>query len=147
MTKPGRLPPRPDNLTVDEPGEIWRPVLTHPGRYEVSSLGRVRVCARKIVRGCVVENLKPILLKTAIGGRRENYLRVRLHNPERHAYVHHLVCEAFHGPKPFPAAVVLHGGQDSFDNRAGNLRWGTAEENETDRHVVHVAKSLPPALF
>lgn len=43
--------------------------------------------------------------------------------------VHQLVCEAFHGPKPFPQAVVLHLDEDAHNNRPENLRWGTQKEN------------------
>lgn len=43
--------------------------------------------------------------------------------------VHQLVCEAFHGPKPFERAVVLHKDEDGLNNREENLRWGTQKEN------------------
>lgn len=43
--------------------------------------------------------------------------------------VHQLVCEAFHGPKPFPEAVVIHIDEDALNNRPENLHWGTQKEN------------------
>tara|TARA_Y100000815_G_scaffold19284_1_gene16561 strand:- start:52 stop:510 length:459 start_codon:yes stop_codon:yes gene_type:complete len=43
--------------------------------------------------------------------------------------VHQLVCEAFHGPKPFPGAVVIHLDEDALNNRPENLKWGTQKEN------------------
>ena len=43
--------------------------------------------------------------------------------------VHQLVCEAFHGPKPFPEAVVIHLDEDAHNNRPENLKWGTQKEN------------------
>lgn len=43
--------------------------------------------------------------------------------------VHQLVCEAFHGPKPFPKAVVIHLDENALNNRADNLKWGTQKEN------------------
>ena len=43
--------------------------------------------------------------------------------------VHQLVCEAFHGPKPFPDAVVIHRDEDAHNNRPENLLWGTQKEN------------------
>ncbi len=43
--------------------------------------------------------------------------------------VHQAVCEAFHGPKPFPKAVVIHADEDGHNNRPENLRWGTQKEN------------------
>jgi hypothetical protein len=43
--------------------------------------------------------------------------------------VHIMVCEAFHGPKPFPKAVVLHEDENGENNIPSNLRWGTQKEN------------------
>jgi hypothetical protein len=43
--------------------------------------------------------------------------------------VHQAVCEAFHGAKPFPSAVVIHADENGLNNRAENLRWGTQKEN------------------
>ena len=40
-----------------------------------------------------------------------------------------LVCEAFHGGVPFPRAVCMHLDEDSRNNRADNLAWGTQREN------------------
>jgi len=45
--------------------------------------------------------------------------------------VHQLVCEAFHGPKPFEKAVVIHIDEDAHNNRPENLMWGTQKENLT----------------
>lgn len=42
---------------------------------------------------------------------------------------HQLVCEAFHGPKPFDGAVVLHKDENALNNKPSNLRWGTQKEN------------------
>lgn len=43
--------------------------------------------------------------------------------------VHKLVCEAFHGPKPFDGAVVIHIDENALNNRPENLKWGTMKEN------------------
>ena len=40
-----------------------------------------------------------------------------------------LVCEAFNGPPPFDEAVCMHLDEDSRNNAAGNLAWGTQREN------------------
>lgn len=43
--------------------------------------------------------------------------------------IHQAVCEAFHGPKPFPKAVVIHLDENALNNRPENLKWGTQKEN------------------
>lgn len=126
--------------------EEWRPVVTHPDRYEVSSLGRVRFRERRITRGVLTFTQRPRLLATTVGGRAKNYLRVHLSEPERFAYIHHLVAEAFIGPRP-EGLMVLHKDDNTFDNRAEHLRYGDRDENELDRHVARVAPQLEPAPF
>jgi DNA-binding XRE family transcriptional regulator len=54
--------------------------------------------------------------------------------------VHALVCEAFHGVKPFAEAQVRHRNGIKTDNRASNLTWGTAAENAADK-VLHGTSS------
>lgn len=51
----------------------------------------------------------------------------------RRTYVHILVAEAFHGPKPFDGACVRHLDGNPTNNSAANLAWGTALENEHDK--------------
>jgi HNH endonuclease len=43
--------------------------------------------------------------------------------------VHVAVALAFHGPRPFPKAEVLHLDHDETNNTPNNLRWGTRSEN------------------
>lgn len=48
-----------------------------------------------------------------------------LHNRQFHV----LVCTAWHGPKPFPGAVVDHKDGIRSNNRPENLQWVTVQEN------------------
>lgn len=48
---------------------------------------------------------------------------------QRPRKAHQLVCEAFHGPKPSPEAVVIHLDENALNNRPENLKWGTQKEN------------------
>lgn len=133
-------------LPLDTPEE-WRPVMSHPDRYEVSSLGRVRTRSRHAVVGPVSFWTKAKLVVQTPGGRANNYLRVHLYGPERFAFVHRLVAEAFIGAPPFPGAVILHKEDNGFDNRAEHLRYGDRDENELDRHVARVAPACEAAPF
>lgn len=118
--------------------EIWKPVPSEPGVL-ASNFGRVlqapshaplpnggyRLFTTKPVLGCVARSRK---------GAAHEYRHVML---KRHGglarqkprKVHQLVCEAFHGPKPFPGAVVIHLDENAHNNRPENLRWGTQKEN------------------
>ena len=64
----------------------------------------------------------------------KGYLRVSLRRRGKYhrRYVHTLVLEAFHGPRP-PGCQCLHGPDRNPANcRAENLRWGTPAENVAD---------------
>lgn len=64
----------------------------------------------------------------------DGYQRVRLTISGRRVnrMVHALVAEAFLGARP-PGTQVCHSNGDRQDNRATNLRWGTAAVNAADR--------------
>lgn len=123
----------------------WRTVVTHPERYEVSNDGRVRVKSRVITRGFVTMTLEPNVLAMSTGGRTHTYRRVMLMGPKMHVRIHHLVAEAFIGPRA--GRLVLHLDDDGTNNRLENLRYGDREENEMDRHVALVADGLEQAPF
>lgn len=49
------------------------------------------------------------------------------------AYVHVLVCSAFHGPRPAPGVQVRHLNNEKLNCAEGNLAWGTPAEQYADR--------------
>lgn len=130
--------------------EIWMPIPSEPGCL-ASSWGRVL--------------LAPSFSAMANGGYRLHTPQPRFGNVAKpcqtasHEYmhvmvkrikeggrqsprkVHQLVCEAFHGPKPFPAAVVLHLDEDGLNNRPENLKWGTQRENMNSPKYKEWARS------
>lgn len=91
--------------------EEWRAVARDP-RYEVSNLGRVR-------RGDRV-------LK--FGGSRYRHIGIG----KVSAYVHHLVAEAFIGPRP-EGHEVAHRDGDHWHNHVSNLAYLTPQENGADK--------------
>jgi hypothetical protein len=97
--------------------EQWKDIPGYEGRYAVSSLGRVSS----------TKDGATILLRA---GRASNgYLSVSLRGKTR--FVHHLVAEAFIGPRP-AGAYVLHADDDKLNSAADNLRYGTPSENMHD---------------
>lgn len=106
--------------------EVWKPIPRLP-EYEASSLGRVRrvpYTAAMPKGGVRTYGGKPwygawdlVQRRFTIQYKSKTY-RVAL-----------LVCEAFHGEKPFPEAVAMHLDEDSANNRSENLQWGTQKQN------------------
>ena len=101
---------------------IWKPVLGYENLYQVSDDGRINTRDR---RGEWV----PKALNTDRGG----YRRVTLSKggKKRSRLVHHLVLEAFVGPRP-EGYECRHLNGDPTDNRPKNLIWGTSSENKRD---------------
>jgi hypothetical protein len=107
--------------------EEWRAVLSHP-LYEVSNHGRVRSTPRGRNTGRI--------LKQAID--RDGYCKVTLFDGadnRKRVSVHHLVLEAFVGPR-FGALQCAHLDGNPQNNTPANLAWVTCVENARQR-VVH----------
>lgn len=103
--------------------ELWRAITGHEGAYEVSNLGRVRSLPGHYRHAKV---LKP-------HGVGRGYLAVTPSQGgvAKNRYVHHLVAEAFIGPRP-DGLDVCHNNGDMLDNRAENLRYDTVGGNMRD---------------
>lgn len=97
--------------------EEWRDVPGHEGIYSVSSLGRVRNRAGKILKHEVTKSghHRITLYTSGTGGRRYQ--------------VHRLVALAFLGASNLD---VLHWDDNPSNNRLDNLRYGTDRENYAD---------------
>lgn len=122
-------------LIIDS--EEWRPVTGWVGVYEVSNLGRVRSLARtrKRVTGdveCFITHKSKVLSAPLKNG----YPFVCLRDCDRIAghYVHALVCEAFHGPRPV-GCDVAHTDGTRTNNAPSNLRWASRLQNMRDKSL------------
>lgn len=107
--------------------ENWVPVKGNP-RYEVSDLGRVRSLVSTGPDG------GPRILRPAKGGKNGRYTVYLFHGTKksgRSTYVHHLVAEAFLGPRP-DGMIVRHLDDDGANNAASNLAYGTYQDNYRD---------------
>ncbi len=111
--------------------ESWLSVPGFEGFYEVSSFGRVRSLDRLVNTSRGSRLWLGRLLKPNLSGR---YLGVALSKDGIHTtrYVHHLVAHVFLGNQP-SGMQILHGPNGIRDNSVGNLRYGTAVENEADK--------------
>lgn len=108
-------------MSTDMTGEFWKPVDGWP--YEVSSHGNVRRFGRPALARRMHTN---------------GYVRVHLCDGisrRLDAYVHRLVCEAFHGKPPRQDMHADHIDGDRANNRSDNLRWLSPEENRALRNL------------
>jgi hypothetical protein len=119
------------------PTEIWKPVPSEPGVL-ASSLGRILLMPGYAplpnggYRAYFPEpRLGQVAKSTKTAKHLFRHIAVKRHGASRQQTrkVHQLVCEAFHGPKPFPEAVVIHLDEDGLNNRPENLKWGSQREN------------------
>lgn len=124
--------PTPTYSNVDDlPGEVWQPVPGWEAFYSVSDLGRVKSHPRSVTNSLgITKQFAPRILKSQpdAGG----YLWLSLHDKPklRRAKIHHLVLEAFIGPRP-RRMVTNHKNGDKLDNRLENLEYVTSSRNNT----------------
>jgi hypothetical protein len=114
--------------------ERWRPVEGWPG-YEVSDFGRVgsyltKQGSKKGEPWAIGGTLK--ILSPGPSSRGHRIATLRRDGRSVGRLVHHLVLEAFVGPRP-PGMQGCHNNNDPTDNRLSNLRWDTPSENQRDR--------------
>lgn len=100
--------------TIGTEREEWRPVVGTDGKYEVSSLGRVRNA--KTGKVCVA----------SVSDR--GYLRLHRRSIHGTSRVHRMVAIAFLGPVP-PGMEVNHINGNKADNRVVNLEYTSRSGN------------------
>lgn len=107
--------------------ETWADIPGWVGRYQASSLGRIRSLQMQTAAGV---RRGRILKPWPITG---GYLQVHLSlNGKRRARpVHQLVLESFVGARP-EGAEACHGDADRQNNSVWNLRWDSISENRKD---------------
>lgn len=103
--------------------ENWKDVVGYEGRYQVSSLGRVKSLR---FRG----HAKESVLKSTPNY--SGYHVVTLGVDRKQFRVHVLVLEAFLGKRP-DGHEGCHGDGDKNNNALTNLRWDTPSGNAQDR--------------
>lgn len=118
-----------DFMETDGPEE-WRPCLGFEGYYEISNHGRVRslIFANKQTRQ---RRTVPLFLKPWRHAKFYWAVALSIHGKRIPKLVHHLVLDAFVGPRP-KEHECLHGLRGPGVNALSNLRWGTSKENKAD---------------
>jgi len=108
--------------------EEWRPVLQASG-YEVSSRGRVASWLPERNKAKAPMERRILKLYSDKDGYHKAVLRAE--NKRVDVRVATLVCEAWHGARPF-GMVVRHLDGSKTNNTPENLIWGTPKENSAD---------------
>jgi hypothetical protein len=108
--------------------EVWRKIEKYPG-YEVSDRGRVRSLDRTGGLGRVYRG--KLLTQHPTGN---GYMKVSMcvAGLVSQPMVHQLVLEAFEGPCP-SGMEARHLHRNKKNNKHGNLKWGTPQENAADK--------------
>lgn len=119
--------------------ERWLPVVGYEGLYEVSDQGRVRSLDRESVNASATYTRRGRMLRPTTKDSGHLYVSLWNNGSRIKAKVHRLVLEAFVGPCP-PGHECCHWNDVPYDNRLGNLRWGTSTDNKFDavRNGTHV---------
>lgn len=111
--------------------EEWRPVVGYEGKFEVSTLGRVKALAWEQRHWCgrtIPQPERLINLVKHSGG----YRIVSLRDGTKKKYVHRIVMEAFVGPGN--GRDVNHIDGDKANNRLDNLEYCDRLHNV--RHAI-----------
>lgn len=115
--------------------EIWKDIKGFEGRYQISTLGRVKSLQRTVKAGKGTRIIDECILVPHyfLNG----YQRVSLRkHPKRYWYnVHRLVAESFIA-NPNNYKIVNHIDSNPSNNRIDNLEWCTQSYN-----VIHSYKS------
>lgn len=128
--------------------EIWEPVKGYKGRYEVSSLGRVKSIARLVKRpGSPKGDQRRTERLLALHPNPKGYFTVRLSKRSvwRTRTVHRLVAVAFIlNPENKPQ--LNHKNGVKTDNQVKNLEWATNQENQDHAWAIGLNRCRPKWL-
>lgn len=122
--------------------EIWKDIPGYEGRYEVSSLGRVRSLrqANSHGGGTKIRNI-PLLRKIQVNT--SGYLDLALQKNKKQytVSIHRLIAMAFI-PNPQRLPEVNHIDGNKFNNSIENLEWVSSRNNQLHAYRTGLKRKL-----
>lgn len=125
--------------------EIWKPIIGHEGRYEISNHGRVKSLAR--IGKCgryKTAYFKELIMKpglSGINGFKYYTANLRDNGQDRRIKVHRLVAIHFID-NPDNKPWINHKDLDKLNNHVDNLEWCTAKENMQHAYDMGAKKKM-----
>lgn len=115
--------------------EIWKDIPGYEGKYQASSLGRIKSLSRRVNTWNGYKTIPECILRPS-GAR---YEAVRLAGKTK--LVHRLVAMTFLKPQP-NKPYVNHKDENTKNNSCSNLEWCTPRENVryNDAHIRRAKK-------
>ena len=125
-------------MSMSDSTEEWKDIPGYEGRYQASSLGRIKSLARSGTRsnGRIFRTVEKILRQSKSG--QGGYSMVCLSDSslkQRLCLVHRLVLQTFVGPCPAGMQACHSPDRDRKNNQLENLRWATVADNAHDREL------------
>ncbi|RYZ52246.1 MAG: hypothetical protein EOP49_09890 [Sphingobacteriales bacterium] len=117
-------------LADAETVEVWKPVVGYEGRYEVSSMGKVR--SVPYTHPKTGNRLRGKILKTQIN--RDGYETFRALG-KKNIRIHRAVAKAFQ-LNPHSLPLVNHKDGNKLNNRLSNLEWEDKRGNS--QHAIRL---------
>lgn len=120
--------------------EEWRAIPGYTGKYEISSLGRVRSLSRFVTCARYSRKISGRILTPCNNGRGYYYVRLCDGKNQPVVYIHRIVARVFVS-NPRKYRQVDHINRDNSDNRAVNIRWCSASENQKNKRICDTHSS------
>lgn len=113
--------------------EIWKDIPEFEGRYQASSLGRIRSIQDN--HGNYREHIRA----TWVSSKGYVYVQLFVKDVRHNVSVHHAVASAFI-PNPEKKKTVNHIDGNKQNNHVTNLEWNTHSENLKHAHATGLKK-------
>lgn len=113
--------------------EIWKDIPEFEGRYQASSLGRIRSIQDN--HGNYREHIRA----TWVSSKGYVYVQLFVKDARHNISVHHAVASAFI-PNPENKKTVNHIDGNKQNNHVTNLEWNTQSENLKHAHATGLKK-------